>query len=135
VGSKSRPAKPTSPFRASSSLLPPVAQLAPDPSGPPPILPVAIERRRCRRPLRCVAPCRTRPADPDPACARLWLPWTSFPHACPEPTWMVFVGSLPTKDKKNKILSDYLPILATNPDSVGDYDRVVALRPPMPSPL
>jgi hypothetical protein len=135
VGSKSRPAQPASPFWPSSGLLPPAAQLAPDPSGSPPVLPVATERRRCRRPLCCVAPCRTRPEDPDPAYARPWLPWTSFPHACSEPTWMEFVGSLPTEENKNKIISNYLSILSTNPDSVEDYDRVVASRPPMPSPL
>jgi hypothetical protein len=135
MGSKSCSAQPVSPVQPSSGLLPTMAQPAPDPSGPPPVLPIATERRRCCRPLRCTAPCRTRPTDPNPACARPWLPWTSFPHACPGLTWMEFVGSLPTKENKNKILSDYLPILSTNPNSVGDYDQVVASRSPMPSPL
>jgi hypothetical protein len=135
MGSKSCSAQPVSPVQPSSGLLPTMAQPAPDPSGPPPVLPIATERRRYCRPLRCTAPCRTRPTDPDPACARPWLSWTSFPHACPGLTWMEFVGSLPTKENKNKILSDYLPILSTNPNSVGDYDQVVASRSPMPSPL
>jgi hypothetical protein len=103
MGSKSCSAQPVSPVPPSSGLLPTMAQPAPDPSGPPPVLPIATERMRCCRPLRCTAPCRTRPTDPDPACARPWLPWTSFPHACPGLTWMEFVGSLPTKEKKNPI--------------------------------
>jgi hypothetical protein len=46
---------------------------------------------------------------------RPWLPRTLSPHACPEPTWMEFTGSLPTEDNENQILTDYLPILSPNP--------------------
>jgi hypothetical protein len=45
-----------------------------------------------------------------------WLPRTLSPHACPEPTWMEFAGSLPTEDNEYQILTDYLPILSPNPE-------------------
>jgi hypothetical protein len=75
-------------------------------------------------------PCRAHPAPPAvgrrtdlmPRLARLclvprpWLPQTLSPHACPEPTWMEFAGSLPTEANENQILTDYLPILSPNPE-------------------
>jgi hypothetical protein len=66
-------------------------------------------------------PAASHRTDPLPRLARLclvphpWLPRTLFPHACPEPTWIEFAGSLPTEDNENQILTDYLSILSPNP--------------------
>jgi hypothetical protein len=67
-------------------------------------------------------PAVSRRTDLMPRLARLclvprpWLPQTLSPHACPEPTWMEFAGSLPTEANENQILTDYLPILSPNPE-------------------
>jgi hypothetical protein len=67
-------------------------------------------------------PAPGRRTDPVPCLACLclvphpWLPRTLSPHACPDLSWIEFAGSLPTEDNENQILTDYLPILSTNPE-------------------
>jgi hypothetical protein len=106
------PRAPTEAKRPSHNWPAPASRAA----QPARLLPDGVEKSQNRgHQLPGAAPSRTRPADPDPAGVRPWLPRTLSPHACPEPTRIELMGRLPTEGNENQILTDYLSIPSPNP--------------------